>query len=73
MLGSQVLRRPLRRLRPGGPVERRQDRRDRAAESAAVCWQLQEACWMLEDQTPLIPMALWALDLSERAGGSTSP
>jgi DNA-binding SARP family transcriptional activator/predicted ATPase len=68
MLGSQVLRRPLRRLRPGGPVERRQDRRDRAAESAAVCWQLQEACWMLEDQAPLIPMALWALDLSERAG-----
>jgi DNA-binding SARP family transcriptional activator/predicted ATPase len=68
MLGSQVLRRPLRRLRPGGPVERRQARRDRAAESAAVCWQLQEACWMLEDQAPLIPMALWALDLSERAG-----
>jgi hypothetical protein len=68
MLGSQVLRRPLRRLRPGGPVERRADRRDRAADSAAVCWQLQEACWMLEDQAPLIPMALWALDLSERAG-----
>jgi DNA-binding SARP family transcriptional activator/predicted ATPase len=68
MLGSQVLRWPLRRLRPGSPVERHQDRRERAAESAAVCYQLQEACWMLEDQAPLIPMALWALDLSERAG-----
>jgi predicted ATPase/DNA-binding SARP family transcriptional activator len=68
MLGSQALRRPLRRLRPGGPLERRQDRRDRAAESATVCWQLQEACWMLEDQVPLIPMALWALNLSERTG-----
>ncbi|HEX5878360.1 MAG TPA: BTAD domain-containing putative transcriptional regulator [Actinomycetota bacterium] len=68
MLGSQVLRWPLRRLRPGSPVERHRDRRERAAESAAVCYQLQEACWMLEDQAPLIPMALWALDLSERAG-----
>jgi predicted ATPase/DNA-binding SARP family transcriptional activator len=68
MLGSQVVAWPLRRLRPGGPVERRQERRDRAAESAAVCYQLQEACWMLEDQAPLIPMALWALDRSERAG-----
>jgi tetratricopeptide (TPR) repeat protein len=70
MLGSQVLRRPLRRLRPGGSVEQRADRRERAAESAEVCWQLQEACWMLEDQAPLIPMALWALDLSERSGRS---
>jgi tetratricopeptide (TPR) repeat protein len=70
MLGSQVLRRPLRRLRPGGSVEQRADRRERAAESAEVCWQLQETCWMLEDQAPLIPMALWALDLSERSGRS---
>jgi predicted ATPase/DNA-binding SARP family transcriptional activator len=68
MLGSEGLRRPLRRLRPFGRVERREDRRDRAAESAAVCYRLQEACWMLEDQAPLIPMALWALNLSERAG-----
>jgi predicted ATPase len=68
MLGSQVLRWPMRRLRLGGPVERRDERRERAAESAEVCWQLQEACWMLEDQTPLIPLALWSLDLSERAG-----
>jgi hypothetical protein len=68
MLASQVLRRPLRRLRPGGPTERRPDRRGRAAESAAVCWQLQEALWMLEDQAPLVPLAYWALNLSEQSG-----
>ena len=68
MLASQALQRPLRRLRPGGPAERSEARRRWAAEPAAVCWQLQEACWMLEDQTPLIPLALWALNLSERAG-----
>jgi predicted ATPase/DNA-binding SARP family transcriptional activator len=68
MLAGQALQRPLRRLRPGGPAERDQRRRDRAAEPAAVCWQLQEACWMLEDQTPLVPLALWALNLSERSG-----
>ncbi|HJW36769.1 MAG TPA: hypothetical protein VJ769_09025, partial [Actinomycetes bacterium] len=67
MLVSQALQRPLRRLRPGGPAERSEARRRRAAEPAAVCWQLQEACWMLEDQAPLIPLALWALNLSERA------
>ena len=67
MLVSQALQRPLRRLRPGGPAERSEARRRRAAEPAAVCWQLQEACWMLEDQEPLIPLALWALNLSERA------
>jgi predicted ATPase/DNA-binding SARP family transcriptional activator len=68
MLASQALQRPLRRLRPGGPAERSEDRRRRAAEPAVVCWQLQEACWMLEDQGPLIPLALWAVNLSERAG-----
>jgi hypothetical protein len=68
MLASQALQRPLERLRPGGPAEQDQRRRDRAAEPAAVCWQLQEACWMLEDQPPLIPLALWALNLSERSG-----
>ena len=64
MLASQALQRPLRRLRSGGGPARS----PRTAESAAVCWQLQEACWMLEDQEPLIPLALWALNLSERAG-----
>ena len=68
MLASQALRRPLRRLRAGSPVAQGEDRRDRAAEPAAVCWQLFEACWMLEDQAPLIPLALWGLSLSERAG-----
>jgi predicted ATPase len=68
MLASQALQRPLRRLRPGGAAARSEARRRRAAEPATVCWQLQEACWMLEDQRPLIPLALWALNLSERAG-----
>jgi hypothetical protein len=68
MLASQALQRPLRRLRPGGPAARSEARRRRAAEPATVCWQLQEACWMLEDQRPLIPLALWAVNLSERAG-----
>jgi predicted ATPase/DNA-binding SARP family transcriptional activator len=68
MLASQALARPLRRLRPGGPTARSEARRRRAAEPATVCWQLQEACWMLEDQRPLIPLALWAVNLSERAG-----
>jgi predicted ATPase/DNA-binding SARP family transcriptional activator len=68
MLASQALQRPLRRLRPGGPAAKRQDRRARAAEPAAVCWQLMEACWMLEDQAPLLPLSLWGLNLSERAG-----
>jgi predicted ATPase len=68
MLASQALQRPLQRLRAGGPAARSEARRRRAAEPATVCWQLQEACWMLEDQRPLIPLALWAVNLSERAG-----
>jgi predicted ATPase/DNA-binding SARP family transcriptional activator len=68
MLASQALQRPFRRLRPGGPAAQRQDRRDRAAEPAAISWQLLEACWMLEDQAPLLPLSLWGLNLSERAG-----
>jgi predicted ATPase/DNA-binding SARP family transcriptional activator len=68
MLAGQALQRPLRRLRPGGPAAKRQDRRARAAEPAAICWQLMEACWMLEDQAPLLPLSLWGLNLSERAG-----
>ena len=68
VLASQALQRPLRRLRPGDRAARSEARRRWAVEPATVCWQLQEACWMLEDQTPLIPMALWAVNLSERAG-----
>ena len=68
MLAGQVLSRPLRRLRPGGPAERDDERRDRAAESAAVSWQLLEACWMLEDQAPLLPLSYWGLNQAERAG-----
>jgi predicted ATPase len=68
VLASQALQRPLRRLRPGDRAARSEARRRWAAEPATVCWQLQEACWMLEDQTPLIPMAFWAVNLSERSG-----
>jgi predicted ATPase len=68
VLASQALQRPLRRLRPGDRAARSAARRHAAAEPATVCWQLQEACWMLEDQTPLIPLALWAVNLSERSG-----
>ena len=68
VLASQALQRPLRRLRPGDRAARSEARRLAAAEPATVCWQLQEACWMLEDQTPLIPLALWAVNLSERSG-----
>jgi hypothetical protein len=68
MLASQVLRRPLRRLRPGGPARRSGEERDRAAEPAAVCWQFEEVCWMLEDRAPLLPVAFWALNLAERSG-----
>jgi DNA-binding SARP family transcriptional activator/predicted ATPase len=68
MLASQVLQRSLRRLRPGGVAERTAAGRDRAAEPAAVCWQLEEVCWMLEDKAPLLPVAFWGLTLSERAG-----
>jgi predicted ATPase/DNA-binding SARP family transcriptional activator len=68
MLASQALQRSLRRLRPGGRAERTAERRDRAAEPAAVSWQLEEVCWMLEDQAPLLPVAFWGLSLSERSG-----
>jgi len=67
VLASQAVQRPLRRLRPGDRAARTEARRQAAVEPAAVCWQLQEACWMLEDQTPLIPLALWAVNLSERS------
>jgi hypothetical protein len=70
MLATQALQRRLRRVGPGAPVERTEERRARAAEPAAVCWQLQEACWMLEDQAPLMPLAVWGMNLAERAGRS---
>jgi hypothetical protein len=68
MLASQLLQRSLRRLRPGRRAERTAEGRDRAVEPATVCWQLVEVCWMLEDKAPLLPVAVWALSLSERAG-----
>jgi predicted ATPase len=68
VLATQALQRRLRRLRPGGVVERGQDRRIRAAERAATYNQMGQACWMLEDWSPLLPLSLLGLNQAERAG-----
>jgi tetratricopeptide (TPR) repeat protein len=68
MLASQALARSLRRLRPSGPAQRAGAWPERATEAAAVCWQIEEVCWMLEDPAPLLPVAFWGLNLSERSG-----
>jgi len=68
MLTSQALHRRLRQLRPGGVVERAEQRRIRAGERAASCWQLAEACYVLEDWSALLPLALFGLNQAERAG-----
>jgi predicted ATPase/class 3 adenylate cyclase len=67
-LASQALHRQLRRLRPGGWVERREDRRTRAAERAAICWQLTEVYWVLEDRFGLLAIPLFGLNQAERTG-----
>ena len=64
VLASQVLQ---RRLRPGGVLEPREERRARAGERAATCWQMVEACWVLEDWPALLPLALFGLNQAERA------
>jgi hypothetical protein len=68
VLATQALRRPLRRLRPGGVVERGQERRIRAAERAATCWQMGAACYVLEDWSALLPLSLLGLNQAEQAG-----
>jgi predicted ATPase/DNA-binding SARP family transcriptional activator len=68
VLASQALQRPLRRLWPGGVVERGEERRIRAAERAETCWQMGAACYVLEDRPPLLPLGLFGLNQAERAG-----
>jgi predicted ATPase/DNA-binding SARP family transcriptional activator len=68
MLAAQVARRTFRRLLPGGPVERRRDRRDAARERAAAAFIVMEAYWVLEEQVPMLPVSLWGLNEAERAG-----
>jgi tetratricopeptide (TPR) repeat protein len=68
VLASQALQRRLWRLRPGGVVERGEERRIRAGERAATCWQMGEACYVLEDWSPLLPLALFGLNQAEGAG-----
>jgi predicted ATPase/DNA-binding SARP family transcriptional activator len=64
VLATQALQ---RRLRPGG-VERQKDRRDSAAERAAVCYQMAEACWVLEDWSALLPLSLFGLNQAKGVG-----
>jgi predicted ATPase/DNA-binding SARP family transcriptional activator len=69
VLATQALHRRLQRLRPGGVLERHEERRIRAEERAVTCWPMIEACWVLEDRAALLPLALFALNQAERAGG----
>jgi predicted ATPase/DNA-binding SARP family transcriptional activator len=68
VLATQVARRALRRLRPGGPVERDPDRRAAARERAAAAFIIMEVYWVLEEQVPMLPASLWGLNEAERAG-----
>jgi predicted ATPase/DNA-binding SARP family transcriptional activator len=68
VLATQLARRGLRRLRPGGTVERRPDRRAAARERAAAAFIVMEVYWVLEEQVPMLPVTLWALNEAERAG-----
>jgi predicted ATPase/DNA-binding SARP family transcriptional activator len=68
VLATQLARRWLRRLRPGGALERRHDRRAAARERAAAAFIIMEAYWVLEEQVPMLPGSLWGLNEAERAG-----
>jgi predicted ATPase len=68
VLATQALQRRLRRLRPGGGAERGEGRRFQAAERAAACEVMGEACWVLEDRPALLPLGLFGLNQAERAG-----
>jgi predicted ATPase/DNA-binding SARP family transcriptional activator len=68
VLAAQMTRRTLRRLRPGDRVEHHQGRRDAAQERAVAGCALGEVYWMLEEQRPILPVAVWALNDAERAG-----
>jgi tetratricopeptide (TPR) repeat protein len=68
VLATQVARRALRRLRPGGPLERDPDRRAAARERAAASFIIMEVYWVLEEQLPMLPVSLWSLNEAERAG-----
>jgi len=61
-------RRALRRLRPGGAVEPRPERRHRAWERAAVNCAILEVYWVLDEYLLALPTVIWALNDAERAG-----
>jgi predicted ATPase/DNA-binding SARP family transcriptional activator len=68
VLATQALQRRLRRLRLGRVADRREDRRIRAAERATTCYQMGQACWLLEDRPALFPLGLYGLNQAGRAG-----
>jgi predicted ATPase/DNA-binding SARP family transcriptional activator len=53
---------------PGDRIERRQERRDTARERVAATFTIIEVYWVLEDQLPMLPAALWSLNDAERTG-----
>jgi predicted ATPase/DNA-binding SARP family transcriptional activator len=67
VLATQAARRALRRLRPG-QVVRDATRREAAQERAAAAFIVMEVYWVLEEQVPMLPVSLWALNEAERAG-----
>ncbi|MET7966331.1 BTAD domain-containing putative transcriptional regulator [Micromonospora sp. NPDC005305] len=68
MLASQVARRTLDGLRPGGVVDRRADRREAARERAATCFTIAEVYWVLDEHFPILAASISSLNAAERAG-----
>ncbi|MGW3807415.1 ATP-binding protein [Micromonospora sp. NPDC005113] len=68
MLTSQVARRTLRGLRPGGAVARRAERREAARERAATCFTIAEVYWVLNEHFPILAASISSLNDAERAG-----
>ncbi|MET8089945.1 BTAD domain-containing putative transcriptional regulator [Micromonospora sp. NPDC005220] len=68
MLASQVARRALHGLRPGGVVDRRADRREAARERAAACFAIAEVYWVLDEHVPILAASISSLNSAERAG-----
>ncbi|MET8088226.1 BTAD domain-containing putative transcriptional regulator [Micromonospora sp. NPDC005237] len=68
MLASQVIRRTLHGLRPGGVVARGADRREAARERAAACFTIAEVYWVLDEHLPVLAASISSLNAAERAG-----
>jgi predicted ATPase/DNA-binding SARP family transcriptional activator len=68
VLATQMVRRTLGRLRPGGPAGRHPDRRAEAKERGAAAFIVMEVYWVLEEPVPMLPTSVWSLNEAERAG-----